>query len=119
MKILYLLNYAGKGGTEKYVRDLVTEYHGKRAECFFAYDEEGLLLEQLKTIGVKCVKLPMKSVFDIAAAKNLANLCKENGIDIIHTQFPRENYIAVLSKLFNKKIKVFNTSHLIMKQGGM
>ncbi len=119
MKILYLLNYAGKGGTEKYVRDLVTEYHGKRAECFFAYNEEGLLLEQLKKLGVKCVQLPMKSVFDIKAAKNLAKLCKENDIDIIHTQFPRENYIAILSKLFNKKIKVFNTSHLILKQGSV
>lgn len=119
MKVLYLLNYAGKGGTEKYVRDLVGEYHGKKAECFFAYNEEGLLLEQLRTLGVKCFHIPMKSVFDIGAARSVAKLCKEHGIDVVHTQFPRENYIAVLAKLFNKKIKVFNTSHLIMHQGGV
>jgi glycosyltransferase involved in cell wall biosynthesis len=116
MKILYLLNYAGKGGTEKYVRDLVNEYH-KKADCFFAYNEDGQLRRQLEEIGVPCFKIPMKSAFDISSARKIAKLCRENDIDIIHTQFPRENIIAILSKLFNKKIKVFNTNHLIMKQG--
>ncbi|MBE6623259.1 MAG: glycosyltransferase [Ruminococcaceae bacterium] len=117
MNILYLLNYAGKGGTEKYVRDLVSEYNGSKANCYFAYNEDGLLREQLEDMGVSCFRLPMKNVLDLRAARLLAKYCKENGIDIIHTQFPRENVIAVLSKLFNKKIKVFNTNHLIMTQG--
>ncbi len=117
MNILYLLNYAGKGGTEKYVRDLVCEYNGSKAKCHFAYNEDGLLREQLEDMGVNCYKLTMKNVFDLGAARRLAKYCKENDIDIIHTQFPRENVIAVLSKLFNSKTKVFNTSHLIMPQG--
>ena len=117
MKILYLLNFAGKGGTEKYVRDLVSEYHGKRAECYFAYNEDGMLREQLDELGVKCLRLPMKNAFDIGAARKLAKICRKNDIDIIHTQFPRENVIAVVSKLFYKKVKVFNTNHLIIQQG--
>ena len=117
MNILYVLNYAGKGGTEKYVRDLVYEYHNSKAKCFFAYNEDGLLRKQLEDIGVDCYQLMMKNVFDFNAARRLAKYCKENDIDIIHTQFPRENVIAVLSKLFYSKTKVFNTNHLIMAQG--
>lgn len=117
MKVLYLINYAGKGGTEKYVRDLVEEYHGKRAECFFGYNVEGPLVDFMKSKGVPCFRIEMKSAYDFSAAKKIAAYCKENSIDIIHTQFPRENYIAVLSKLFYKKIKLFNTSHLIINQG--
>ncbi|MBE6570754.1 MAG: glycosyltransferase [Ruminococcaceae bacterium] len=119
MKILYLINFAGKGGTEKYVRDLVNAYHGKLAECFFAYNVGGPLVDFMNEKGVKSVQISMKSPYDISAAKKIASFCRDNAIDIIHTQFPRENYIAVLSKLFYKKVKLFNTSHLIINQGAV
>lgn len=35
IKVLYLINHAGKAGTEKYVYNLVEKYHKKEAECFF------------------------------------------------------------------------------------
>ncbi len=119
MKVLYLINYAGKGGTEKYVRDLVSAYHADKAECFFAYNIDGPLVQQMKDKGIECLNVEMKSAYDIKAAKKIAAFCKKNNIDIIHTQFPRENYIAVLSKLFYNKVRLFNTSHLIMIQGGI
>lgn len=117
MKILYLINFAGKGGTEKYVRDLTDAFHTKKAECFFAYNIDGPLVDFMKQKGVTSVQIPLRSAYDLSAAKKIAKFCKENKIDIIHTQFPRENYIAVLSKIFYKKVKLFNTSHLIMNQG--
>ena len=119
MKILYLINFAGKGGTEKYVRDLVSAYHGKLAECYFAYNIGGPLVDFMNEKGVKSVQISMRSPYDISAAKKIASFCRENAIDIIHTQFPRENYIAVLSKLFYRKAKLFNTSHLILNQGAV
>lgn len=119
MRILYLINYAGKGGTETYVRALAEAYHKQRAECFFAYNEYGPLAAQMEDMGIECFKLTMHSAYDIAAAKKLADICRINRIDIIHTQFPRENYIAVLSKLFYNKVKLFNTSHLIIHTGAV
>ena len=119
MKVLYLINYAGKGGTEKYVRDLVKAYQGKACKCYFAYNIPGPLVDFMQENGVPCIRIEMKSAYDISAAKKIASFCKENQIDIIHTQFPRENYIAVLSKLFYKKTRLFNTSHLIMNQGAV
>jgi len=45
----------------------------------------------------------------------LARICRENDIDIIHAQYLRENYIAMISKLINPRVKVFFTSHFIMR----
>lgn len=112
MKILYLINHAGKAGTEKYIYNLVSYFHKKHAECYFAYNEAGLLSEQMAEKGIKSYRLPMKNPFDLKAAKKLAKICCEEGIDIVHTQYPRENYIAILSKLFGSKIKAVYTCHL-------
>lgn len=112
MRILYLINHAGKAGTEKYIYNLVSYFHGKRAECFFAYNEPGLLSEQMAQMGIKSFRLPMKNPFDLKAAAKLAKICKREGIDIVHSQYPRENYIAILSKLFGSGIKAVYTCHL-------
>ncbi len=117
MKILYLINFAGKAGTEKYVLNLVKAFNKNNDKCFFAYNIDGLLSEQMKELGILSLKLEMKNPFDIKAAKTLSDFCKENKIDIIHTQYPRENFIAILSKIFNPKIKVVNTCHLTLKTG--
>lgn len=117
MRILYLINHAGKAGTEKYVLNLVRACKTKGIECFFAYNEEGLLLSQMKDEGIECFQVKMSNPFDLSAAKKIADICRKNNIDIIHTHYPRENYIAVLSKLYNKKTKVIYTCHLTLKTG--
>lgn len=117
IKILYLINYAGKAGTEKYVYNLCRKYHKKCAECFFVYNEAGPLCEQIEELGIVPKRIVMKNPFDISAARELAKYCGENGIDVIHAQYPRENYIAILAKHFYKSVKVVYTSHLTIKTG--
>jgi len=119
MRVLYLINHAGKAGTEKYVYNLVKAYREKKAECFFAYNEPGLLLEQMEEMGVPTWQVEMRSPFDRRAAKAIARFCEENQIDIIHTQYPRENYVAVLSKRYRPGTKVIYTCHLTLKTGFM
>ncbi len=115
LKILYLINHAGKAGTEKYVYNLVKTYNGEAAECYFAYSEPGLLLEQMEELGIPCFQLTMKNPFDMKAAKALAAYCREHKIDVIHTQYPRENYIAILSKRYYPEVRVVYTCHLTLK----
>ena len=83
LKILYLINHAGKAGTEKYVLNLVKYLQDKDAECFFAYNEGGLLSEQMADMGIPFGRIEMKNPFDFKAAKTLAHFCRENKIDII------------------------------------
>ncbi len=117
MRILYLINFAGKGGSEKYVRELIEAYHPQKAECHFAYNVPGLLWEQLTEQGIPCLHLPMKHPLDRSAARKLARYCREKGIDLIHAQYPRENLIALLAKRFYPHLRVVYTAHLLLPCG--
>ncbi len=115
MNVLYLLNHAGKAGTERYVETLVKYLSADgRVEPYFAYNEGGLLVEKLEAMGVPIRQITMSSRFDRKAAKVLAKLCEEWDIDLIHCHYLRENYIAMLAKSHNKKIKVVYTNHFVI-----
>ena len=116
MKVLYLINYAGNAGTEKYVENLLRAYHPERCRCGLCYNIDGPLAEKVRAMGVPAFQLSMKNPFDMAAAKKLAGLCREQGFDVIHAQFPRENYIAILSRLFGSGARVVFTAHLTLEQ---
>jgi hypothetical protein len=52
LKVLYLLNFSGKAGTERYVQTLIENMNGKKIKAYFACNIEGLLLERLKEAGI-------------------------------------------------------------------
>lgn len=114
LKVLYLLNYAGKAGTERYVQTLARYLKDEKIEAYFAYNEGGLLVERMRDMGVPVFRIEMRSRFDFQAAKELAELCKRLGIDLIHCHYLRENYIAMLSKRRNPGVRVVYTSHFIL-----
>lgn len=116
MKILYLINYAGSGGSERYVELLARYYHGSKATCGLCYNIDGPLVEKMKELDIPVYQLPMKSIADIFAAKKLAKIVKDGEYDVIHAQYPRENYIAILAKLLGCRAKIVFTSHLISEQ---
>ena len=116
MKVLYLINYAGSGGSERYVELLARYYHGRKAQCGLCYNVDGPLVEKMKALDIPVYQLPMKSIADISAAKKLAKIVKDGEYDVIHAQYPRENYIAILAKLFGCRAKIVFTSHLISEQ---
>ena len=112
MKVLYLLNFAGNGGTEAYVKTLIRHLQPE-VEPYFIYSEPGPLLDWMAERGVPTARVAMRSPFDFAAAKEVAAHCKRWGIQVIHTHFLRENYIAMLAKGRLKGVKVINTYHIL------
>ena len=48
LNVLYLLNFAGKAGTERYVETLVKYLNHKHIRAFFAYNQGGLLVERME-----------------------------------------------------------------------
>ena len=115
MKILYLINYAGNAGTEKYVYNLIRTYESADTKCYLGYGIDGKLSEDVKNLGIPTFKFEMRHPFDKKAAKALADYCRENNIDVIHAQYPRENYIAILSQKYYSGTKVVYTCHLTLK----
>ena len=89
MNVLYLINYAGSGGSERYVELLARYYHNSKASCGLCYNVDGPLVEKLKALGIPVHQLPMRNPLDLAAAKALAELVKREGYDVIHAQYPR------------------------------
>lgn len=116
MKVLYLINYAGSGGSERYVELLAKAYHGIRCSCGLCYNVDGPLVSSMASMGVPTHRIEMKNILDLAAAKQLAALVKQEGYDVIHAQYPRENYIAILSRIYGCRAKIVFTSHLILEQ---
>lgn len=112
MKVLYLLNYAGNGGTEAYVRTLI-DHLSPQVEPYFIYSETGPLVDWMAQRGVPTTRIPMTSPFDLTAARAIAAQCKKWGVSVIHTHFLRENYIAMLAKSFCKGLRVINTYHIL------
>lgn len=114
MNIVYLLNHAGAGGSERYVELLMTAVKQKGDTPFLLYNEEGKLMERTKAKGIGTWQLTMKHPFDIRAAFRLAIWCKKNKVEVIHTHYLRENYIAILAKVFYPKVKVIYTNHVML-----
>lgn len=116
LKVLYLINHAGKAGTERYVYSLMKNLHNKSIKAFFVYNEYGLLVNKVEELGITTVNIKMKKPWDFIAAKKIRKFCLENDIDIVHTHFQRENFIAMLSKLLGSKVRVVYTNHIIMEK---
>ena len=116
LRVLYLINHAGKAGTEAYIRSLADRLSTAGSiEPFLAYHEAGLLSEQMQERGFETFRLVMRHPFDLAAAWKLARLCRLRKIDIIHAQYLRENYIALFSRILNPPVRVIYTNHFILK----
>lgn len=115
MNILYLINYAGNAGTEKYVYNLVKAFHGKTANCHFAYNIAGKLSKQMEEMNIPSLQVKMRHPLDKKAAKIIAEYCRKHEIDVIHAQYPRENYIALLAKKYFKRLRVVYTCHLTLE----
>ena len=119
MNILYLISYAGAAGTEKYVENLMHIFSAQGHRCTLVYTDGGALAEKAKELGCDAVRMNLHASHTLSAARSLAKLCDERSIDVIHAQYPRENVIAVLSRLFRKKTRVVFTSHLTVTQNAL
>ena len=118
MNVLYLINYAGKAGTEKYVENLIRIGRDK-INPYFAYNIEGELSQKMKEASVPSLRLDMGKRSMLSAAKKLADFCRTNEIDVIHAQYPRENLVALLSKRHYDRPKVVLTNHLTLRLEGL
>lgn len=118
MNVLYLINYAGKAGTEKYVDNLI-RILGDKINPYFAYNIAGELSQKMCDAGVPSLQIDMGKYSLLSAAKKLAVFCRNNDIDVIHAQYPRENIVALLSKHWFDKPKVVMTNHLTLRNTGL
>lgn len=114
-RVLYLLNFVGNGGTEKYVLDLAERLGAEN--CVFAYSKAGPSLEAFKDAGMKMYQVTMNGPFDLTAAKRIKQIIQLEQIDVVHANFLRENYLAILAKWLGARCKVIWTYHVNVPMG--
>ncbi|WP_080843970.1 glycosyltransferase family 4 protein [Cytobacillus gottheilii] len=114
-KVLFILNYTGDGGTEKYVLDLI-RYYGPE-NCVFVYSQSGPGLKKFEETGTSIHQVDMKNPFDFKAAKRLKKIIADEQATIVHAQFLRENYISILAVLMGAKVNVIWTYHVDVPMG--
>ena len=113
MKVLHLLNHAGQGGSEQYIRTLIQSMEREQVESELAYHEYGPLAQWAQENGLPVHQVEMNSPFDRAAVAALVQLCRERNIDVIHTHYLRENYIALQAKGKLPGVRVVYTYHIL------
>jgi len=118
LKILYLINYLGGGGTESYIYSLINGLKSTN-EIFLVYNEAADGYEKFKDLNINMIQLTMDSFYDLKAAKELKKICLDNSIDLVHTHFLRENSISVLAKFLGNKAKLINTRHMLIENTGL
>ena len=113
MKVLHLLNHAGQGGTEQYIRTLICAMKQEEVEVELACHEYGPLAQWAQENSLAVHRLEMNSPFDRTAVAALVTLCRERKIDVIHTHYLRENYIALQAKGKLPGLRVVYTYHIL------
>lgn len=119
MKVLHLLNHAGQGGTEQYIRTLILAMEQNGVEAELAYHEYGPLAQWAQECSLPVHHLEMNSPFDRAAVAALAKLCRERKIDVVHTHYLRENYIALQAKGKVPGLRVIYTYHILTENSSV
>jgi len=113
------MNFAGKGGSEKYIADLAERLIEEKHNVHFIYNIGGMLGIEFEKLGVTPVQIKMSNPFDFGAVRKMLRYCRINDIDIIHAQHQREHYIALLVKLFRPKTKVVFTCHFAAENNAL
>lgn len=114
MKILHILNYVGRGGSESYIKNLI-ESKSQNIEHELIYNVDGGGVDDFDKLGIKTIQCNFKSPFDLNAAKFIKNYAIKNNVDLVHTHFMRENGIVFLAKILGLKIPAINTRHMVNK----
>ena len=109
-KIVYVLNYTGDGGTEKYVLDLISAIGRKK--CVLLYSKPGPSHKKFIELGIPMYQVTMRHPFDLIAAIQIKKIVEEEKAKIIHTQFLRENYISLLASFLGADVRVIWTYHV-------
>jgi glycosyltransferase involved in cell wall biosynthesis len=114
--VLYLINHAGQGGSERYVRSLIEAAPARGFTPFFVFGEDGPLAARVAELGVASRRVRMRGPFDLAAAAEVGRLCREWRIDVAHASFLRENYVALLARQagLRGQLKVVYTNHVML-----
>lgn len=109
MKVLHMISGGDSGGAKTHVFALMRalpKYCGVKIVCFI----KGQFFDELQDIDVPSMLLEQKNRFDLSVVDKIVEICKNDGVQIIHAHGARANFIAADLKR-KIKIPVVSTVH--------
>ncbi|MBC8553087.1 MAG: glycosyltransferase family 4 protein [Candidatus Brocadiales bacterium] len=95
--ILYVFDNLEFGGGERVFAQIINKLCRDKYKVTVACMPEGIFMERIKGSGASVKPIDMSSKFNFKVILQLANLIKEQRIDIVHSQGARADFFARLS----------------------
>lgn len=109
--------YRWGGGPDKTILNSAKLHNKEIVDTLVVYlrsewDNEFILGERARSMGLKCVEIIEKKVIDINAFKRIVALVRENKIEVIHSRDYKTNLMAlIIKKFFVKDVKIITMAH--------
>ncbi len=115
MKILQVISSSNIGGAENYVVNLSKKLMERGHEVFIIASNNKSFKEFLKKNGLAYITVNMVVKFNLLSILKIAAFARKNGIDIIHTNLSKANFMgAIAAKIIN--IPSISTAHGLNKK---
>ena len=121
MKILQVCSASERGGGEVHVADLVRGLASRGHAVYLAVRPESPLRGPLAGTIASWTEMPLRNSLDLQSAREIAQLVREHGIDIVHAHMGRDYLVAALACKQAKDAKLILTRHhyLPLKRGAL
>lgn len=116
MKILQISSAQSLGGGERHLADLANGLARRGHDVYVALRPKSPLIKELTEVAEKNVTtLPLRNSLDAKSARDLSQLVKKNGIQIVHAHMARDYPLASYAAVKNPGSRLIVTRHVLFR----
>ncbi len=123
MRTLMLTDSEVFAGTEGHILELSRQIRLKGIQVLIGCPVPGALAAKARAEGLEVVSIAKKGAFDWRAVLAVRRVCRERGIDIIHSHNGRTAFVAALATRLLGNVRLVNTQHFLtpnrLSRGGV
>lgn len=97
LTILHTVETSGPGGAENVLLKLVSELDPARFRSIVAINDPGWLQDRLRELELPFHRIPWRRWYDLKLPRALAQLVRAEGVDVIHSHLPDQNFYSCLA----------------------
>lgn len=97
LTILHTIETSGPGGAENVLLTIAKGLDPQRFRSIVAINDPGWLEDQLHELRLPCHRISWKHWYDLKLPRALARLVRSEGVDLIHSHLPDQNFYACLA----------------------
>lgn len=122
LRLLYVVSTQSQGGIETHSVEMAEALHGRGVSVRFACHPDGFVEAWCRRIGLPTAEFRVRNSGDICAARRLAQIVRQEGIDIVHVHSRRDYVAGVLGvalarHLLRRRVSLVLHAHMVRPLG--